>query len=75
MRSLGFAGGILVGFVLAGVTFWALGASRRERERRLVIDGARPLPKAVYDARPQELGAPSHLASEIPDVPAESQRW
>jgi hypothetical protein len=70
-----FGQGILVGFALAGVTLWGIGASRRKRDRSLVIDGAKPLPKAAIDARPQELGLPGHLASEIPDVPAESQRW
>jgi hypothetical protein len=70
-----FVQGILVGFAFAGVTLWTIGASRRKRDRGLVIDGARPLPKAAFDARPQELGVPGNLASEIPDVPAESQRW
>ena len=79
-----FAKGLALGLATAGVAFVAFEAIRRARapsrlgtNDRLRIDGVRPLDPLLRATRPDpDGGAERHtLASEIPDVPPQSQRW
>ncbi len=81
--STSFAKGLALGLATAGVAFFAFEAIRRARAApleagdRIRIDGARPIDPLLLDLRPDpDGGSVRHtLASEIPDVPPQSQRW
>lgn len=82
--STSFAKGLALGLATAGVAFFAFEAIRRARAAatfeagdRIRIDGARPIDPLLLDLRPDpDGGSVRHtLASEIPDVEPQSQRW